>query len=295
MPEQPRGVDVVNVDGGRVAEIVASKLGVERLSPRICRRGAGERRVGLLIAVEGIDGAGTTTIARLLVEALSALGLPAVYTKEPTQSPIGGIIRTMLSRGARVEPELITHLFIADRVYHVYEEEVVPGVRGVIGAVAGGYAVVTDRYKYSNAAYQSREADPASSYTIRDILELNSVAPPAHILVYLDVEPSVAYTRIKRRSRLELYENPATLAAVRRAYHMLVKLLAEKAEETVTARWAAKIASHTGLPVDCLYPSRASYPLVAVIDAGRTLEDVALDTVLRVLRVLLDNRLVDAS
>ena len=275
----------------RIAEAVASKLGVARLSPRRCRDSGVERRVGLLVAVEGIDGAGTTTVSRVLVDALSALGLPAVYTKEPTSSPVGSLIRTILSSRARIEPELLAHLFIADRVYHVYEERVVPEARGVAGAVSAGYIVVADRYKYSNAAYQSKEADPTSSYTIRDILALNEVIPPAHILVYLDVEPTVAYERIRARKYLELYENPGMLAAVRRAYHALLKLLAETPETPSGAKWAVKIERHTRLPIRCLYPEE-TYPSIITVDANKALEDVVLETTIRVLRTLLDLSLI---
>lgn len=279
------------VDPRRLAERVAERLGVGRLEPRVCTLDGVERRVGVLIAVEGIDGAGTTTVAKLLVEALRHLGLPAVYTKEPTGSPVGRLIRSLLSGARHPQPELLAHLFAADRLHHLYVEEVAPGARGVAGALAEGYLVVTDRYKYSSAAYQSRLVDPRSAYEPRDVLELNSLTPPAHILVYLDAEPSVAYARIRSRKRLEIYENPETLARVRRAYHHLLDLLSRQPEKPDAGRWVEKLEAHTGLPIHCLYPDER-YPEEIMLDANRGVGAVATDTIISVARALVRKRLV---
>ena len=53
---------------------------------------------GMLVAVEGVDGAGKTTQSYLLVEGLRKLGYEAEYTTEPTHGRIGDIIRLHVSK-----------------------------------------------------------------------------------------------------------------------------------------------------------------------------------------------------
>src|SRR5512139_742195 len=111
---------------------------------------------GLFIAIEGIDGAGTTTQAKLLFDGLRARGLPVHLTREPSDGPIGVLIRQILT-GRVVVPGLqgprapdwatMALLFAADRLDHV-EAEIAPNL-------ADGVTVVSDRYDYSSVAYQS--------------------------------------------------------------------------------------------------------------------------------------------
>src|SRR5688572_30541516 len=78
---------------------------------------------GLLIAIEGIDGAGTTTQARRLVEWLEASGRPAHLTREPSTGPIGELLRRMLGGAfAPVDAGAVALLFAADRLDHLARE-----------------------------------------------------------------------------------------------------------------------------------------------------------------------------
>ena len=56
------------------------------------------RTKGAFIVLEGIDGAGTTTHSARLVQALEAAGHAAYLTREPSNGPIGTLIRQVLSR-----------------------------------------------------------------------------------------------------------------------------------------------------------------------------------------------------
>ncbi|HTD67074.1 MAG TPA: dTMP kinase, partial [Candidatus Limnocylindria bacterium] len=107
---------------------------------------------GFLIAIEGIDGAGKTTQARLLQERLAARQLATIGTKEPTNGPWGRVLRESAQTGRlSIEDEVET--FIKDRREHVADK--------IMPALRDGTIVIVDRYYFSTAAYQgARGLDP---------------------------------------------------------------------------------------------------------------------------------------
>ncbi len=172
---------------------------------------------GALIAVEGIDGSGLTTHSRLLSGALTLAGCPSVYTKEPTDGPIGQVIRSQLSSQSP-DPILMALLFAADRAWHVKSDPGLPGRRGIEGAIELGYLVVTDRYKYSSIAYQGA-AGAADSW----LWEVNSFAREADIVVYIDVPVEVSLARLSARGRREAFERADFLIAVKRRFEEVLR------------------------------------------------------------------------
>ncbi len=98
---------------------------------------------GRLIALEGVDGCGKTTQARILAGRLDALS-----TFEPGATPLGAALRTLLlDRGeAPVSARAEALLMSADRAQHV-DQVIAP-------ALDAGRWVVTDRYAASTLAYQ---------------------------------------------------------------------------------------------------------------------------------------------
>ncbi|MDB4958050.1 MAG: thymidylate kinase [Myxococcales bacterium] len=159
--------------------------------------GQGER--GRLIVIEGLDGAGTTTQAKRLVEYLNAQGKPAHLTREPSDGPIGKLIREMLTGGHAIAGEKIAQstfglLFAADRLDHM-QREVEPALRA-------GTIVVSDRWYHSSLAYQGTGAD-------RDwIATINARAHRPDITVFLKVRPEIAAKRRHDAGRVqELFED----------------------------------------------------------------------------------------
>ncbi len=167
---------------------------------------------GTLIAFEGIDGSGLSTHSRLLAEALKAVGCKSVYTKEPTDGPVGQIIRSQLS-SASPDAVLMALLFAADRAWHLLSDPTLPGRGGVIGALEAGYVVVTDRYKYSSIAYQGTAGAP-----LEWLWEVNSFAREADMVVYIDVPVEVAMARVQERGRREAYERAGFLSSVKMTF-----------------------------------------------------------------------------
>lgn len=106
---------------------------------------------GVFVALEGGDGAGKSTQARLLQEWLEAQGRTVLLTREPGGSELGAEIRRLLLHGDDVSPRAEALLFAADRAHHVHAV--------VRPALARGEVVVTDRYLDSSVAYQGAGRD----------------------------------------------------------------------------------------------------------------------------------------
>lgn len=154
---------------------------------------------GRLIVIEGLDGAGTTTQAKRLVAHFTARGTAAQLTREPSDGPIGRLIRELLTGGHAISGQKIGQstfglLFAADRLDHL-QREVEP-------ALEAGTIVVSDRWYHSSLAYQGTGAD-------RDwIATLNARARRPDLTVFLKVRPEVAAKRRVDAGRVqELFED----------------------------------------------------------------------------------------
>jgi dTMP kinase len=137
----------------------------------------------ILVAIEGIDGAGKTTQVNMLREALTLVGETPVVSKEPTDGPWGRKIRASAASGRMpVEEELAA--FIQDRSQHVREK--------VGPALADGKVAILDRYFYSSIAYQGcRGADVTQIEA-----EMTRQFPVPDAVFILDLDPALSIFRI---------------------------------------------------------------------------------------------------
>ena len=145
-----------------------------------------ERLPGLFIALEGGDGAGKSTQARLLREWLESLGRTVVVTREPGGTPEGQRIRDVVLHGTHVVPRAEALLFAADRAHHV-ETVVLP-------ALERGDVVITDRYIDSSVAYQGAGRDLDADEVLRLSRWATRGLRPA-LTVLLDVSPELGRQR----------------------------------------------------------------------------------------------------
>ena len=141
------------------------------------------------ITLEGGEGAGKTTQARLLAEALIRRGLPVLQTREPGGAPGAELLRDILLNGAidwSAPAEAMLHF--AARAEHV-EQTIRP-------ALAAGTWVVCDRFADSTMAYQGY-GQGADREMIAALTRLIGLAPD--LTIVLDVSPALAARRLRGR------------------------------------------------------------------------------------------------
>jgi dTMP kinase len=164
---------------------------------------------GLLIALEGIDGSGKSTQARLLAAALKRLGREVVLTREPSEGRAGRKLRRYLAGSSRhLSPAAELALFVCDRREHV--------AAIIRPALKAGKTVITDRYYYSSAAYQG-----ALGLDPEQILALNETfAPRPHRVFILSLPVAVALRRLASQGggARQLSESPQYLPRVAAIY-----------------------------------------------------------------------------
>ncbi|MGZ3425711.1 MAG: dTMP kinase [Polyangia bacterium] len=177
-----------------------------------------------LIAIEGIDGAGTTTQCQRL-GAHFALHV----TREPSDRPIGKLLRSILRfQTDVVDEKAVALLFAADRLDHIGAE---------IEPALVTKSVITDRYVMSSIVYQSLAIDRAF------VADINRFARPADLTVLVDVDVDVAESRRSQRGgpeerydRRAVQERHAAAYRVEAAHHGAVIVDGNGSADEVFAR-----------------------------------------------------------
>lgn len=160
---------------------------------------------GRFIVLEGIDGAGTTTQTARLVDRLRGEGRAVRGTREPSDGPVGSLVRQVLT-GRVVTPggrapawATMALLFAADRLDHV-EAEIEP-------FLATGGVVVSDRYDASSLAYQSVSSGRGGERAVEWIREINKHAIRPSLTIVLDLPADIAASRRQARGdAAQLYD-----------------------------------------------------------------------------------------
>ena len=148
-------------------------------------------KMGRFLSFEGIDGSGKSTQARLLAEALSALGTEVRLTREPGGSPGAEEIRRLVLEGEpdRWSPETELLLFTAARRDHL-EKTIRP-------ALARGEVVITDRFADSSRMYQGiSRGDLAATV---DALHALMIGVEPDLTILIDIDPEVGLSRAVAR------------------------------------------------------------------------------------------------
>jgi dTMP kinase len=151
---------------------------------------------GVFIALEGGEGAGKSTQAKLLEAWLTGLGHSVLLTREPGGTPVGTALRNLLLDPATGNISARTEVLVyaADKSEHV-DALLLP-------ALAEGNVVITDRYVDSTLAYQGAGRSV-------DIADLEWIARWAtgglrpNLTVVLDIDPVDGLARAGEPDRIE--------------------------------------------------------------------------------------------
>jgi dTMP kinase len=179
-------------------------------------------KAGRFVVLEGIDGSGTTTQVARLAERLRSAHVPVRATHEPSDGPVGTVVRQVLT-GRVVVPggrapgwATMALLFAADRMDHV-ESEIEP-------FVTGGGVIVSDRYDASSLAYQSVSSGAEARDAVEWIRSLNRYVRRPDLTIVLDLQPEVAADRrLRRGEAAQLYEQNEVQRALSAFYRDLAR------------------------------------------------------------------------
>jgi dTMP kinase len=159
------------------------------------------------LVLEGLDGAGTTTQLDRLRRHFDADGARAWCTCEPTDGPVGLLIRAALRREVALSARTLALLFAADRWEHLYARG--GGIRDRLGR---GEIVVSDRYLFSSLAYQG------DTWGFAEVMHLHRDYPLPGDVIYIDTPVEVCQQRIGVRAGRELFDEESTQRRVAAGY-----------------------------------------------------------------------------
>ena len=146
----------------------------------------------MFITIEAIDGAGKSTQARLLRQALTAAGHEVTLTREPGGSPGAEEIRHLLVSGApdRWSEQTEILLFTAARNDHLE--------RTILPALERGAVVISDRYVDSTRVYQGMRGEHLRA--VVDGLHGMIIKKDPDLTLILDMDADEAWSRGRDRN-----------------------------------------------------------------------------------------------
>jgi dTMP kinase len=155
---------------------------------------------GKFIVLEGLDGAGTTTQSKTLVDRIQTLQRRVALASEPS-GPIEKIVRETIHDEDNGWPLL--WYFAACRAYNLTKMEAL---------LVKNVDVVCDRYRLSSMAYQSMDHD------IRYVWDVNKAFRTPDVTFFLKVPVSMCLDRLASRQKRDPFETEQVLTRASAAY-----------------------------------------------------------------------------
>ena len=185
---------------------------------------------GFFIDLEGLDGSGKSTQARILKNNLISYDFKVSLTKEPTTEVIGELIKKDLNSQVNFLPSTLQLLFTADRLEHL-RNTIIPNLEK-------SKIVITERYFWSTVAFGGITLDK------NWLLNLNKFCITPDLTIFLDVPAEICAKRLRARNKLELFEKEKTLKAVRKNYYWLIDQFPNKIKITNGSLTISKVSQN---------------------------------------------------
>ena len=145
---------------------------------------------GMFISLEGVEGCGKSTQAKLLAEHIVDLGYSFVLTREPGGTPIAERIREVLLEPRNTDMTDVTELllYLASRSQHVNQL--------ILPALAEGKVVICERFSDATFAYQgyARGLDPSDLERVNK-MSTGGLEPDLTLLLDLKAEDGLSRKR----------------------------------------------------------------------------------------------------
>ncbi len=171
--------------------------------------------IGKLFVFEGLDGSGKTSTIKSLSSYFKSIGRKHIIVSQPSQTLIGGLIRSRLKKEWECNGGCLQALYLADGI-NIINKEIIPSLKR-------GIDVFCDRYSLSAYAYGSIDCDYNWLKNSFDIF----INPD--VTFFLDVPVSECINRLqKEKESLELYENENILNKVYNNYLQTINDFKEK-------------------------------------------------------------------
>lgn len=183
--------------------------------------------MGLFISIEGPDGSGKTTIAKMVVDKLNSEGYKTLYTREPGGVRIAENIRDIILdvKNTNLDARCEALLYAASRRQHLVEK--------VIPAINDGYIVISDRFVDSSLAYQGY----ARGIGIDEVYSINMFAIDKtwpDLTILLDISPSVGLKRIMENRQNEINRLDLEDINFHNKVHQGYEIIKEKYKDRIT-------------------------------------------------------------
>lgn len=173
-------------------------------------------RKSKFIVFEGADGSGKSTLSGMLHQYLNSIDQKTYKTFEPTNGPIGSVLRNILTKRIKADEKTIGAMFLADRIDHISNE-----TNGMLSYLDRGYHVISDRYYYSSYAYH------VPHLSLDWVIDANSVCAEMlrpDIVFYIDISVETSMERIsKNRQSVDLFESKERITKVINNYKSAIE------------------------------------------------------------------------
>ena len=228
------------------------------------------RRIGSLIALEGMDGCGKTLAREYLTHSFIRNGLPAISTHEIGGTPIGKELRNIAfckREDETLDPISRLLLLYASRMQHI-RKVIEPAIRN-------GTHVITDRFNDSTRIYQGKIDNLDKQMDqIEACNPLRMLAARANYVLYFKVDTEIAFNRGVARKNVDndTYKNDLTKAElINKSYDNLFLDLYKKSPSSVFVVDANKDIPHVKQQLDNFVAMFKS-----MIQLGRADDDSAI-------------------